>query len=207
MRRKHTLSLLLLPFLCIAQTEISYLPYSSEIIKTKWNALRGSGRLDSAKAEVFFFKDYQSGIKSRKQFYAYIDTVRYDDNSYAVGKMIIDTLMEFDRRKIDEWKFYYPSGKVYSKGNFSIGAYTECEFAGYSVIGYSFKTGEWNYFYESGSLLAKGNYEPSQLQKKTNCGMDTINISNVTPKWIFYDNSGNKLNDIDAILSKINNEL
>jgi hypothetical protein len=134
-----------------------------------------------------------------------VDTVKYSDSSFAVGQIILDPFMEFERRKYGEWTFYYPSGKIYSKGSYSIGAFTECQVAGPSLIGYSFKTGLWKYWYENGILMAEGIYQPIQVEEKTNCGSDTINVSNVTPSWKLFDNSGMKMNDSEAIISKINN--
>lgn len=113
--------------------------------------------------------------------------------------------MDFERAKFGEWTFYYPSGKIYSKGSYSIGAYTECDVAGPNLIGYSFKTGPWKYWYENGILMADGTYQPIQVERITNCGSDTKNVSNVTPIWKLFDNSGVQEKNIEAIISRINN--
>lgn len=113
--------------------------------------------------------------------------------------------MECERRKLGEWIFYYPSGKIYFKGSYSIGAFTECQAGGPLLIGYSFKTGAWKYWYDNGILMAEGIYQPQQIEKKTNCGLDKINVSNVTPNLKLFDNSGMKVNNDEVIISRINN--
>lgn len=189
----------------MGQTEIYPLPTSPDIIWNKCITLNKQGKLDSVQAPIIFFKDYFNRIDSVKQFYIHIDTVKYSDSSFAVGQIILDPFMEFERRKFGEWAFYYPSGKIYSKGSYSIGAFTECQFAGPSLIGYSFKTGGWKYWYENGILMAEGIYQATQIEEKTNCGSDTINVSNVTPNWKLFDNSGMKANNSETIISRINN--
>jgi len=193
------------PFLCLGQTEVYPLPTSPDIIWNKCIALNKAGKLDSVRTPIIFFKDYFHRIDSIKQFYIHVDTVKFSDSSFAVGQIILDPLMEFERRKFGEWTFYYPSGKIYSKGSYSIAAYTECQSAGPSLIGYSFKTGAWKYWYDNGILMAEGIYKPTQIEEKTNCGLDTINVSNVTSSWKLFDSSGMKLNNGEAIISKINN--
>ena len=196
---------LLFPSLCLGQTEIYPLPTSPDIIWNKCIALNKEGKLDSVKTPIIFFKDDYQRIDSVQQFYMHIDTVRYSDSSFAIGQLILDPSMEFERRKFGEWTFYYPSGKVYSKGSYSIGAYTVCQFAGPSITGYSFKTGAWKYWYDNGNLMAEGIYEPKQVEELTNCGSDTVNVSKVTTNWNYFDNSGIKMNNGEAIISKINN--
>jgi len=205
MLRQLTILLLLAPVLCFGQTEVYPLPTSPDIIWNKCIALNKVGKLDSVRTPIIFFKDYFHRIDSMKQFYIHVDTVHYSDSSFAVGQIVLDPFMEFERRKFGEWTFYYPSGKIYSKGSYSIGAFTECQYAGPSLIGYSFKTGARRYWYDNGILMAEGIYKPTQVEEKTNCGSDTINVSNVTPNWKLFDNSGMKVNNGEAIISKINN--
>jgi hypothetical protein len=192
MLKQFTILLLLVPF---GQAEIYPLPTSPDIIWNKCIALHRAGKLDSVKTPITFFKDHFNRINSIKQFYIHTDTVKYSDNSFAIGQIILDPSMEFERTKFREWTFYYPSGKIYSKGSYSIGAYTECQAVGPTVFGYSFKTGAWKYWYENGVLMAEGIYEPTQVAENTNCGMDTINVSNVTLKWNLFDKSGIKINN------------
>jgi MORN repeat variant len=205
MFKTFTVLLFSLPFLSSGQTEIYPLPTSPEIIWNKCIALHDAGHLDSVKTAITHFKDPFNKIEDIKEFYVYTDTVKYDDSSYAVGQIILDPSMEFERRKIGEWTFYYPSGKIYSKGSYSIGAYTECQFAGPRLIGYSFKTGMWNYWHENGVVMAEGIYEPTSREVETNCGSDTIKVSGVTIKWHIFDSSGIKLNDAGDVISRINN--
>ena len=204
MLRQLTILLIFVPFWGVGQTEIYPLPTSPDIIWNRCIALNKAGKLDSLRTPITFFKDYYHRIDSIKQFYIHVDTVHYSDSSFAVGQIILDPFMEFERRKFGDWTFYYPSGKIYSKGTYSIGAYTECQFAGPSLIGYSFKTGEWKYWYENGVLMAEGIYEPTHVEEKTNCGVDIINVSSVTSKWKLFDNSGTKLNNGEVIAAKIN---
>ncbi|MES2776029.1 MAG: hypothetical protein V4722_17765 [Bacteroidota bacterium] len=195
-----------MPFFCFGQTEIyPPLPISPGIIQNTRIALLKAGKLDSLKAPITFFKDAFTRRDSVKQFYVYADTVKYTDNFFAIGKIILDPSMEFERRKIGEWTFYYPSGEVYSKGSYSIGAYTDCEYSGYALRGYSYKTAAWKYWYDIGILMAEGIYEPAQHSIKTWCeGGDTVSVSRVTLKWNLFDNTGNKMSNDETIAFKIN---
>jgi hypothetical protein len=204
MFKQFAIVLLLAPFFCFSQTEIYRLPTSPDMIRIKSIALREAGKLDSLKTHIKFFKDYFNRIDSVKQFYVYTDTVKYSDSSFAIGQIILDSFMEFERGKLGEWTFYYPSGKVYSKGSYSIGVYTECQVAGPVLIGYSFKTGAWKYWYDNGVLMAEGIYEPTQVEKETNCSIDAKNISKATSKWNLFDNTGIKINNGEMMILKIN---
>ncbi len=139
MIRQIALLLILVPSLCLGQTEIYPLPTSPDIIWNKCIALYKENKLDSVLTPIIFFKDEFHRIDSVKKFYIHIDTVKYVDSSFAIGQIILDPFMDFERAKFGEWTFYYPSGKIYSKGSYSIGAYTECDVAGPNLIGYSFK--------------------------------------------------------------------
>lgn len=204
MLRLLTLLIFLLPFLCLGQKEIYPLPNSPEIVWEKCIALYKSGKLDSVQSPVKYFKNHFSMIDSVKQFYIHVDTIKYTNDFFAVGKIILDPFMEFERKKYGEWAFYYPSGKIYGKGQYSIGAITDCQYAGPSVMGYSFKTGEWKYWYENGSIMAKGVYVKTIDTIRTSCGIDSLYESNVTAKWKLFDSSGKRLKDPTAIIAKIN---
>lgn len=78
-------------------------------------------------------------------------------------------------------------------------------YTGRSIVGYSFKTGAWKYWYDNGNLMAEGIYEPTQVEEITNCDSDTVNISTATTNWNYFDHSGIKMNNGEAIISKINN--
>jgi len=205
MYKRLTILILLVPFWGFSQTEIYPLPTSPAIVWNKCLALYKEGKLDSVQTPIIFFKDYFHRIDSVKQFYIHVDTVKYRDSSFAVGQIILDPFMEFERRKFGDWTFYYQSGKIYSKGSYSIGAFTECQAGGPSLVGYSFKTGVWKYWHDNGILMAEGVYQPTQVEAKTNCGSDTINVSKVTRNWKLFDYSGMKVNNGEAIISKIDN--
>lgn len=197
--------LLLLLFGRFSQFEHNILPTTS---KFAWNNIQASdktGNQDSTIVKISFHKNDFNLIDSTKFFSVIFDTVKLVDGSFAIGKKIVDPYLEFHDIRIGDWASYYSSGKIYAKGNYSIGAYTECQSGGPSIIAYNFKVGDWKYWYENGALIAEGNYETPLVEKKTNCGIDTVIISNFTSEWKYYEPSGvEAINNIE-IISLINN--
>lgn len=200
MKQYLTLVFLLVHFLNYGQKE-----NSPDIVWQKCVSLYNQGRLDSLTEKVSFTKDTFHRIDTAKQFYIHLDTFFYANKYYAIGQSILDPFMEFEGRQIGVWTYYYPSGKIYSKGKFSIGAYTECQAGGPMTIGYSYKTGQWKYYYENGATMTSGIYNPSKTNKNTECGSDTIYISNPTSEWIFFDTDGKTKITGENIIQKIIN--
>ena len=200
MKQYLTLALLLVHFLSFGQTE-----NSPDIVWQKCLSLYNQGKLDSSTVKVSFLKNPFHRIDTVKQFYIHLDTFIYAGKYYAIGQSILDPFMEFEGQQIGVWTYYYPSGEIYSKGEFSIGAYTECQAGGPMTIGYSFKTGHWKYYYESEKTMALGIYKPSKIIKRTECGSDTIYISNPTREWAFFNEDGKTKIDGENITQKIIN--
>ena len=200
MKQFSTLVFLLSHFLSFEQTE-----NSPDIVWQKCVSLYSQGKLDSSIVKIAFTKDPFHRIDTAKQFYTSLDTFFYKDSYYAIGQSILDPFMEFDGQQVGQWTYYYPSGKIYSKGDFSIGAYTECQAGGPSTLGYSFKNGQWKYFYESGIIMASGIYTELKNIVQTECGSDTIFVSNPTQEWKTFDTNGKAQTNRQDIIQRIIN--
>jgi hypothetical protein len=133
-----------------------------------------------------------------------LDTLKYHDGYFAIGLTILDPIMSFEGRKIDNWTFYYPSGKICSKGNFGIGAYTECQAGGPVAVGYNFKVGQWSYWYDNGQVVTTGIYFPGALAIKTECDEDSMYISKADTTWAYLDSLGSSLRSKESVIQKIN---
>ena len=201
MKQSLILLLLFTPFIVFAQTE-----NSPAIVWQKCKNLYKQGKLDSTIANISVLTNQSHPIDTTKQFYTYLDTFLFPNGYYTIGQLILDPFMEFNMVRTGEWTYYYPSGKVYAKGKFSLGAYPECNAGGPVTRGYSFKTGFWTYWFENGSIMAQGNYEPFKNNIKNNCGMVSLHVSTVTAdKWRFFTSeSGDNIGKTD-IITNINN--
>ena len=179
--------------------------YSPETIASKMYKLYNEGRLDSVRWKVTFYKNPFSSIDSLRWFYVYKDTLRFKEGSYAIGRKIIDPFMEYDGLLIGQWMAYYPNGKIFSKGYYAIGAYTDCDAGGPSASGYNYKDGFWTFTYDNGVRMASGNFKIIQITKMIECGIDTLSLSIPTNDWKFYDRNGNRSKHKERIIEKINN--
>jgi hypothetical protein len=202
--KKSPLVLFLFMYLCsFAQDGISY-----ESILHKAADRYKNGLLDSADVKITFFKDdFKKLLDPFKKCYIYPDTIRYIDGFTAVGHSIIipDPHLSSMELQIGYWTYYYPSGSIYSRGKFEIGALTECYADGASVSSYNFKVGQWQYWYENGQALTTGNYTPRKVVWKNSCGSDTVLQSMISRQWMFYDSDGKEKRDIeDSVVEKVN---
>jgi antitoxin component YwqK of YwqJK toxin-antitoxin module len=200
MKKLSTFAIFFLPILSFGQTESG-----PDIVWQKCINLLKEGRLDSSTVRISFLKNSFQRIDSIKQFFIQLDTVVYNDGYYSVGQSILDPFMEFNGQQVGEWKYFYPTGKIYSKGLFSIGAYTECQAGGPMTNGYSFKTGQWNYWHENGTVMANGIYKPITTIIKNSCGTDTLFLSKATAEWKYFNGDGKTETNSEETSQKINN--
>lgn len=201
MKKHLTLLLLFTPFMVFAQPE-----NSPAIVWQKCENLYEEGKLDSTIVNISVSTSPFHPIDTIKQCYTYLDTFLFPDGYYATGQLIIDPFMEFHLVQTGEWTYYYPSGKVYAKGNFSVGAYPVCKGGAPATRGYSFKTGYWTYWFENGRIMAQGNYEPFKNNTKNNSGMVSLHVSTVTAdKWRFFTPEGAENIEKATIITNINN--
>ena len=200
MKKLSTLAIIILPLLSFGQTESG-----PDIVWQQCFNLFKEGKLDSSTVRISFFKNSFKRIDSLKQFYIHLDTVVYNDGYYAVGQSILDPFMEFNGQQIGEWRCFYPTGKMYSKGHFSIGAFTECQAGGPMTNGYSFKTGQWNYWHQNGTIITTGIYRPITNIIKNSCGTDTVFLTKVTTDWKYFAADGSTEINLEETSQKINN--
>lgn len=199
MKKYLILLFIFTPFIVFAQPE-----NSPAIVWQKCKNLYEAGKLDSTIVNISVSTSPLHPIDTIKQFYTYLDTFLFPDGYYAIGQLIIDPHMEFNLVQTGEWIYYYPSGKIYAKGNFSVGAYPECNAGGPVTMGYSFKTGDWIYWFENSSIMAQGNYESFKNNTKNNCGTVSVYVSTVTAdKWRFFTSADNI--EQKDIITNINN--
>jgi hypothetical protein len=188
-----------MPFVLFAQKM-----NSPEIVWQKCVDLYKKGKLDSAKEKVCYFNDQYHLYDTSLTFYTYLDTLKYSDGFFAVGMIILDPCMSFEGRKIGIWIYYYPSGKIFSRGVFEVGAYTECQAGGPDAVGYNFKSGTWSYWYDNGKLMTTGDYKRGKELMRTNCRLDTLYNSSADNSWKCYDKFGNQLPEKNTLILKIN---
>ena len=113
MKKLSTLVFVFSHFLCFGQKE-----KDPEIVWQKVVSLYKQGKLDSLTVKLSYTKDRFHRIDTAKKFYVSLDTFFYTNKYYAIGRSILDPLIEFDGQQIGVWTYYYPSGKIYSKGFF-----------------------------------------------------------------------------------------
>ncbi len=197
---KILLAFIFLPNILLAQTKSS----SAETTWERTVSLYKTGELDSIKTTISFEKSKFQMRDNYELFYIYTDTLKNSFGGIDIGKLIFDYKEEFNYRKIGEWKSYYPNGKLFSKGNYNIGAYKVCRGAAPSIYGYEFKKGFWNYWYENGTQMAKGEFKLVKKKIKETPGTQIKIESNTGKNWKFYDVNGimikNNVKDITEII-------
>jgi hypothetical protein len=197
---KILLAFIFLPNILLAQTESS----SEETTLERTVSLYKAGKLDSIKTSISFEKSKFQMRDNNESFYIYTDTLKNSFGGIEIGKLIIDYKEEFNYTKIGEWKSYFANGKIFSIGNYGIGAYHICSGAAPRVHGYSFKKGFWNYWYENGTEMAHGNFILTKKKINESIGAQIKIESNTGKNWKFYDVNGievnNSLKDITEII-------
>ncbi len=118
---------------------------------------------------------------------------------------IIQTNKEsIENIEIEKLTQFYESGELKSKGQFKVGDYTQCCFAGPCIQNYIYKVGEWSYFHKNGELKAYGKYLKKKRLIQTSCkGGDSIFSGFVDQKWKFYDKNGNSIVNDKKLISEI----
>lgn len=200
MKKLLLLSLLVLPLKGFTQNVTLY-----ESIWHKLSERWKCGLLDSVIVKVTPFQDHFKRFEVATSCYIYPDTIYYSDGCTAIGHSIA-VANHGDELQTGDWIYYYPSGKIYSKGSFAIGGITECQAGGPSAHYYNYKIGQWKYWYGNGQLLSEGVYNPRKVVWENNCGRDTVLQSKLTRQWTFYDSSGIKTDNFgDDAMKKIDN--
>ncbi len=172
---------------------------SAETILAKMNKLYMEGKLDSIVCEVNFLYENKPTHDSTIQFYIYTDTFYLNNGLYAVGKLILDPLMDFHAEQIGNWEYYYPSGQLLARGVFGIIASYECNGTAPSTVGYSYKKNNWEYFYKNGKLRAKGNYIIPGKKNIISSSGPVYLFPQQDDTWVYYDLAGlqSKKGDIE----------
>jgi hypothetical protein len=188
---KILLAFIFLPNILLAQTESS----SDETTWERTVSLYKAAKLDSIKTIISFEKNKFQMRDSDELFYIYTDTLKNSFGGIEIGKLIIDYKEEFNYIKIGEWKSYYTNGKIFSIGNYGIGAYHICSGAAPRVHGYSFKKGFWNYWHENGTEMAKGNFILKKKEINESIGTQIKIEPFIGKNWKFYDLNGIEVNE------------
>jgi hypothetical protein len=199
MRKFSTIVLIFTSVLSYGQTETS-----PEIVAQECFSLYKQGKLDSITVRVSFFKNAFNNINSYRSFYTKLDTSVFHDGYFAVGYSILDPFFEFHGLRVGTWTYYYPSGIIYSKGEFSLGAFTDCRGQAPAIFGYDFKSGKWEYWYDNGTIMATGRYNVRKRAIDTKCGPDTLIQQQMISNWNFYNKKGRLRrhdNDIPRIIN------
>jgi hypothetical protein len=194
--------LTLLAIICLPEISLGQQEYGPDIVWQKCIDLYKEGRLDSTTISVLSLDTPWERFDSIQQFYIHTDTIVYKDGFYSVGQSILDPFMEYNSLPVGEWSCFYPTGKLYSKGSYSLGAYWICN-GGPSTVGYSFKNGLWVYWEECGNILATGTYHPFRSILKNGWGTEVYH-SEITIDWNCLKSEGSSNRTHKEIVQKIN---
>ncbi len=105
----------------------------------------------------------------------------------GIGKMALDgeTLSNL---KVGHWKEYNTNGVLKREGNYKIGSYIECCYAGPCNQFYHYRTGIWRYYDDNGVLSYELEFVPTKIHIVTNCeGGDDLLFGLVERIPIEYD--------------------
>lgn len=152
-----------------------------------------NGNLDSLDVKIWLADNDYYQVERYQNFYVMPDTIIDSSNNYSIGLIILDPFMQYNNRKIGEWKGYHPNGQLQYIGNYSIGATIWCQVAGPTVSGYNIKSGIWSYFHVNGQLEAKGLYIHSERKVFNSCGTETIYEAFTGSEWHYWDQDGKEI--------------
>jgi hypothetical protein len=159
------------------------------------------GRLDSIKPTVKINEGF-GRIDTSRWFYTYTDTVYNEDKTWAVGKKIIDPLMEFNNCRIGMWQTRYSNGQLLSMGDYVLAATVSCQSGGAFIRGYSYRSGFWQYWYANGSTMALGQMAIRFYSYDTGCREDNIYVGALGSNWVFYNEKGRKTGSKKILFTK-----
>jgi len=111
------------------------------------------------------FGDVNVGIPQLDTFVVHLNGA--DTMSY--GHYGLSNERELSIYKTGYWKSFYPNNILKEEGEYRIGHYINCCFAGACMQYYHYKIGKWKYYDSNGNLKCKVAYIPSTLHKDTNC--------------------------------------
>ncbi|MEP3209739.1 MAG: hypothetical protein ABJN95_11140 [Maribacter sp.] len=105
----------------------------------------------------------------------------------GIGKIALDG-KELSNLKAGHWKEYNSNGILKREGNYKIGSYIQCCFAGPCNQYYHYKSGIWKYYDDEGSLSYELEFVPSKIHIVTSCeGGDDLLFGLVENIPIEYD--------------------